>query len=52
MGSQSIVGTELWIDTPLSRTINVACDGELLTLATPLHYESWPGALTVLAPAE
>ncbi len=51
-GLQSIAGTELWIDTPLSRTIKVACDGELLTLATPLHYESCPGALTVLAPAE
>ena len=48
---ESIAGTELWIDTPLHATIKVACDGELLTLATPLHYRSWPGALTVLAPA-
>jgi diacylglycerol kinase family enzyme len=48
---QSVTGTELWIDTPLLPTIEVACDGELLTLSTPLHYQSWPGALTLLAPA-
>ena len=48
---ESIAGTELWVDTPLTPTINVACDGELLTLTTPLHYRSWPGALTLLAPA-
>jgi diacylglycerol kinase family enzyme len=47
---ECLSGTELWVDTPLTPTINVACDGELLTLATPLHYRSWPGALTVLAP--
>jgi diacylglycerol kinase family enzyme len=49
---QSVAGTELWVDTPLTPTIKVACDGELLTLATPLHYRSWPGALTVLVPAD
>jgi diacylglycerol kinase family enzyme len=48
---QSMASTELWIDTPLTPSINVACDGELLTLATPLHFQSWPGALTVFAPA-
>jgi diacylglycerol kinase family enzyme len=48
---ESVSGTELWIDTPLTPTIKVACDGELLTLATPLHYRSWPGALALLAPA-
>jgi diacylglycerol kinase family enzyme len=48
---QSVAGTELWVDTPLAPTIMVACDGELLTLATPLHYRSWPGALAVLVPA-
>ena len=47
---QSIAGQELWIDSPFTRTFQVACDGELLTLASPLHYRSWPGALTVLAP--
>ena len=48
---QSIAGKELWIDTPFARTFQVACDGELLTLGSPLHYRSWPGALTVFAPA-
>ena len=48
---QSIAGKELWIDTPYARNFQVACDGELLTLGSPLHYRSWHGALTVLAPA-
>jgi diacylglycerol kinase family enzyme len=48
---QSMSGRELWISTLLKRDINVACDGELVTLKTPLHYRSWPGALLVLAPA-
>ena len=48
---QSIAGKELWIDTPFERTFQVACDGELLTLGSPLHYRSWHGALTVFAPA-
>jgi diacylglycerol kinase family enzyme len=48
---ETMAATELWIDTPLARTIRVACDGELLTLAAPLHYRSWPGALALLAPA-
>lgn len=49
---QSVAGSELWVDTPFTASIDVACDGELLTLATPLHYRSWPGALNVLAPAD
>ena len=48
---QSMAGTELWVDTPLTPAINVACDGELVMLATPLHYQSWPRALAVLVPA-
>jgi diacylglycerol kinase family enzyme len=48
---ESIAGKELWVETPLARTVHVACDGELLTLATPLHYRSWPGALAVFVPA-
>ena len=48
---ETMSGPELWVDTPLTRTINVACDGEVLTLTTPLHYQSWPGALTLIAPA-
>ncbi len=45
----SLSASELWIDTPSPSSIKTACDGELLTLATPLHYRSWPGALHVLA---
>jgi diacylglycerol kinase family enzyme len=48
---ESISGRELWIETPFAPTFQVACDGEVLTLASPLHYQSWPGALTVFAPA-
>ena len=47
---ESIAETELWIDTP-APAINVACDGEVLTLAPPLHYRSWQGALTLFIPA-
>lgn len=48
---ESIAAPELWVDTPFTATIAVACDGELLALPTPLHYRSWPGALAVLVPA-
>lgn len=48
---ETMSGPELWVDMPLTRIINVACDGEVLTLTTPLHYQSWPGALTLIAPA-
>ncbi len=47
---QVLPAGELWIETPYARNIKVACDGELLTLKTPLHYRSWPGALNVLVP--
>ena len=47
---ESIDGGEFWADTPLARSIDVACDGELLTLKTPLHFRSCPGALLVFAP--
>lgn len=48
---ESISGGELWIETVLPRSINVACDGEVLQLSTPLHYQSSPGALALLVPA-
>jgi diacylglycerol kinase family enzyme len=47
----SISAVELWVDTPSARQIRVACDGELLTLRTPLHCRVWPGALNVIVPA-
>jgi diacylglycerol kinase family enzyme len=45
----SLATKEMWIDT-FSPSINVACDGELHILRPPLHYRSWPLALSVLAP--
>jgi diacylglycerol kinase family enzyme len=47
---QSTAGSEFWIDTA-APAINVASDGELLTLTTPLHFRSWPGALALFVPA-
>jgi len=46
---RSMSASELWVDT-FTHTIDVACDGELLTLAAPLHFQSRPGALTLLCP--
>jgi diacylglycerol kinase family enzyme len=41
---------EAWIETA-RRVVRVAVDGELLMLATPLHYRCLAGALRVLVPA-
>ena len=41
---------ELWIETLGARDVGVACDGELVTLRTPLRFRSWPGALRDLVP--
>jgi diacylglycerol kinase family enzyme len=46
---RSMSATELWVDT-FTPTIDVACDGELMTLDAPLHFQSCPGALTLLCP--
>ena len=48
---ESMAGAELWIDPIFRRSVDVACDGEIVTLDTPLHYRSWPAALSVLVPA-
>lgn len=47
---RSMAAAEMWVDT-FTPTLSVACDGEVLTLASPLHYQSWPRALTLLCPA-
>jgi diacylglycerol kinase family enzyme len=50
-GTFEIVSTpELWIDTPNARHVQVALDGEITTMTTPLHYRTCPGALKVLLP--
>jgi len=41
---------ELSIDTPKSRRVRVAVDGEITTMATPLHYRTYQAALRVLVP--
>ena len=41
---------ELWIDTPNAKRVRVAIDGEIVTMTTPLHYRTRPGALRVLLP--
>ena len=46
---QSMAATEMWVDT-FTPAIRVACDGEVLTLSSPLYCQSWPRALTLLCP--
>jgi diacylglycerol kinase family enzyme len=48
---QVVSARELWIETFSGRNIKGACDGEVLTLKPPLHFRSWPGALSVLVPS-
>jgi diacylglycerol kinase family enzyme len=48
---ESLSAVELWLETPDARQMRVACDGELITLTTPLHFRIWPAALNVLVPA-
>ena len=47
---EQVVTRELRIASP-HRHLDVTVDGELLRLATPLHYRSRPGALRVAVPA-
>ena len=46
---KTLAAREMWIDTLSASNVNVACDGELQNMTTPLHYRSWPDALHVLA---
>jgi diacylglycerol kinase family enzyme len=47
----SFSSAEMWIETPRSRRIRVATDGEITMLPTPLHYKVAPGALKVIVPS-
>jgi YegS/Rv2252/BmrU family lipid kinase len=49
---QIFSATELWVESIYGRTMKVACDGELVTMKTPLHFQSRPGALNVIVPYE
>lgn len=42
---------ELWVQTPVSKRIRVANDGELFSTLSPLHYVIHPRALRVVVPA-
>jgi diacylglycerol kinase family enzyme len=42
--------TEVWIHTSRSRHVQVAFDGEVSRLRTPLHYRTHPRALRVVLP--
>jgi YegS/Rv2252/BmrU family lipid kinase len=42
--------SECTIQTRHHRRLNVACDGEVTSLRTPLHYKSVPEALDVITP--
>jgi hypothetical protein len=43
---------ELWVQTRRKRRVKVANDGEVVTLASPLHYRIRQKALRVIVPAE
>ena len=45
-----IDASELWIDAVGPRTLSLAIDGELVAATWPLHFQSEPKALRVLAP--
>jgi len=47
----TIAATELWIETPRSRVLPVATDGEVTMLPTPLRYRVAPHSLNVIVPA-
>jgi diacylglycerol kinase family enzyme len=46
---EAMYAKDVWIDTR-HRRLHVAIDGEILRMATPLHYEIRPKALRVLVP--
>ncbi|HET9467515.1 MAG TPA: diacylglycerol kinase family protein [Vicinamibacterales bacterium] len=48
---RSMATTEMWVET-FTPAIRVACDGEVLTLESPLHCQSWPRALTLFCPVD
>ena len=49
-GFEIVSAREVWVDTPRSRHIRVSLDGEVTTMAAPLHYRTCPAALKVLQP--
>jgi diacylglycerol kinase family enzyme len=48
---RTVAGDDLCITVDGPRRLDVALDGEIVTLTQPLHYRSRPGALSVLVPA-
>ena len=46
----SFTTTELRVDTPGRRRIRIALDGEVVSMAPPLHYRVRPASLNVICP--
>jgi diacylglycerol kinase family enzyme len=47
-----VATTEVWIDMPRARAIQVSIDGEVVTMTTPLHYQIDRRVLNVLIPPD
>jgi diacylglycerol kinase family enzyme len=47
---ESLAGATFDIETPRSRQLRVAVDGEVTRQSTPLHYQIKPGAIRVIVP--
>jgi YegS/Rv2252/BmrU family lipid kinase len=47
---ESFAARELRVETPEKRSLRVALDGEVVVMATPLHYRVWPLALRLIVP--
>jgi diacylglycerol kinase family enzyme len=45
-----VAATELSVGTSRARRMRVACDGEIRTMSTPLHYRTCPKRLPVVLP--
>ena len=48
---ESFTAPQLEIETPASRRLRVAVDGEVILMTTPLRYRTLPGALSVIVPS-
>ena len=44
--------SEMWIGSGRTGRLQVAIDGEVVTMRAPLHYRTRPKALRVVAPGE
>jgi diacylglycerol kinase family enzyme len=47
---ERVCSSEMWIETPHNRQVQVSTDGEIARMAVPLHYRTMPRALQVIVP--